>query len=421
MTSQRIAVIGGGLAGITTAYELVRRGFETVVYEAREDVARETSYANGAMLTPAMSDPWNAPGVYKHLAASLFNSRSPMKLRLGTVPSMFTWGLRFLRNSTAARHDAATQASYRLARHSLECTRALREQLGLQYDAAARGALKLFHSQAGMQGPLAMARRLEPLGLRFEVLDRDATVQAEPELEAIRDRISGALYFPDDESGDALKFCEALTQVIVKSGGIVRTGTCVSSIAVERGKVIGVVIDQELHQACAVVVAAGNATPQLVRRLGITLPIQPAKGYTLTFDISHLERRPLLSVIDDALHAAVVPLNARLRVAGTAEFAGMDKTLHAERVENLLALLGDIYPHIAAAIDRRHADVWAALRPMSADGLPFIGPTRVPGLFVNAGHGHLGWTLAAGSANLLADLISRQEPAVDPGPYRATR
>lgn len=421
MKIRRIAVIGGGLAGITSAYELARRGFEITLYEVREAVALETSFANGSMLTPSMSDPWNAPGVHKRLAASILDPQSPMKLRVGTLPSLFCWGMRFLRNSTVSRHNLATRASYQLARYSLERTRALREQLALNYDEAAHGSLKVFRSAAAMQPSLSAAQLLAPLGLRFETLDRNAAIAVEPELAAIRERISGALHFPDDESGDAFKFCEALARATMHEGGRVHTGARVDAIAVENGKVLGVVTKRGMDRVDAVVAAAGNATPQLLKPWGIYLPIQPAKGYTVTFDITHIERRPQLPVIDDALHAAVVPIGTRLRVAGTAEFAGMDTTLRTDRIENLLTLLADIYPRIASRIDHSRANAWTALRPMSADGLPFIGPTRVSGLFVNAGHGHLGWTMAAGSAILLADLLDGREPDLDPDPYRTNR
>lgn len=421
MQKQKIAIIGAGLAGITTAYELARRGKEVTVYEMREGIARETSFANGSMLTSAMSDPWNAPGIHRHLAASLFDPRSPMKLRLRAVPSLFIWGLRFLRNSTPARHKAATTASYRLGCYSVERTRELRELLNLQYDAASRGSMKLFRDPQAMESSLAAARLLAPIGLRFELLDRDGAVASEPELASIRAQIAGAVRFPDDESGDALKFCEALGQCIAQQGGRVLTRAPVATIAIERGKAVGVMVADDLHRTDVVVVAAGNATPRLLRPLGLSLPIKPVKGYTVTFDISHLQHRPQIPIIDDASHAAVVPLGTRLRMAGTAEFAGMDTTLSPERIDILLGLLAGIYPQIAAQIDHARGQAWTALRPMSADGLPFIGPTRVPGLLVNAGHGHLGWTLAVGSAHLLADLIAGHRLAIDPAPFSAMR
>ena len=391
------------------------------MFEAREGVALETSCANGSLLTPAMSDPWNAPGVYRLLAASLFDPSSPMKLHPAAIPSLLKWGVRFLRNSTLARYRAATRSNYRLARYSVERTRELRDRLGLQYDAAAVGSMKLFRCRASFERSLALARLLEPLGLRCEVLDRDGAVSMEPALLSIREQIVSALRFPDDECGDARKFCEALAQVLPLTGGTLLTGTRVSALAVENGRAIGVITDKGLHRAAAVVAAAGNATPRLVRPLGISLAIRPVKGYTVTIDASRVEGRPLIPVIDDDSHAAVVPIGTRLRVAGTAEFAGMDTTLREERIAALHTLLATVYPAIAQSIDHANVEKWAALRPVSADGLPFIGATRVRNLFVNAGHGHLGWTLAVGSAHLVADAITGERSAIDPAAYCANR
>lgn len=418
---RKVVVVGGGLGGISVAYELMRRGYDTQLMEMREGVALETSYANGALLTPSMADPWNAPGVHRHLAASIFNRHSAMKLRLSAIPSLGGWGLRFLHYSNAARHEAATKASFVLAKYSVDRIRHLADRLSLRYDATAGGTLKVFRTRAAMQGPLALANKLAPLGLQFEVLDAEGAIAVEPALAEIRSRLAGAIRFPDDTSGDAWQFCEQLTAAFVRAGGIVRLGTAVTGIAVTGKAVAGVCVGDRVERADTVIVAAGNSSAKLVRRLGISLPIRPAKGYTLTFEAAHIARRPVLPIIDDALHAAIVPIGTRLRVAGTAEFAGNDLRIRRDRIENLFDLLGAVLPHVAEQLPRASAQPWTGLRPMSADGLPFIGLTRVPGLYVNTGHGHLGWTLAMGSAHLLADIIDNRPPDIDPAPYRAQR
>jgi D-amino-acid dehydrogenase len=416
-----VSVIGGGLAGVSVSYELVSRGYQTVLYESRDGIALETSYANGAMLTPSMADPWNAPGVHRHLAASLFDPRSAMKLRLKALPSLIGWGRQFLRHSTRARHEAATRACFLLGQHSMQRTRELRRSLSLEYDAASVGTLKVFTSTAGMQGPLALAGKLKTLGLEFEVLDGSKTVAAEPALAEIRGSIAGSIRFPDDETGDARQFCQQLSAAFVKAGGVLRTGARVDGVAIEKGAAVGVHVGGRLEHAHEVVIAAGNTSVALARKLGIALPIRPAKGYTVTFDASHLEGAPVIPIVDDARHTAIVPLGRRLRVVGTAEFAGNDLTIRPERIENLLAVLSELMPGIARQLPCSSALPWAGLRPMSADGLPFIGPAAIPGLHINAGHGHLGWTLASGSAHLLADLLEGRPPAIDPTPYRTIR
>ena len=416
-----ITVVGAGLAGIATAYELAQRGHQTCLLERREGVALETSYANGGLLTPSMPDPWNAPGVHRQLAASLFKPDSAMLLRLGAIPSLLGWGWRFLRHSTRDRHEAATRASFLLTKYSVEHTRVLRARLSLDYDAAAVGSLKVFGSHTAMESSMAVASRLGSLGLRFEMLDADGAVAAEPALAESRGRIAGALRYPDDEVGDARKFCEALTREFVKAGGRVRMGTSVTGIQVTQRAVSGVIVGQRLEPTDRVVVAAGNSSSELLKGLGLRLPIRPAKGYTATFEAAHIETRPRIPIIDDAFHAAVTPLGTRLRIAGTAEFAGNDARIRVERIDNLYRLLERILPGIARQLPRAAAQPWAGLRPMSADGLPFIGPTPVAGLYVNSGHGHLGWTCAAGSARLLADLLEGRNCEIDPTPYCAFR
>jgi D-amino-acid dehydrogenase len=414
-------VIGGGLIGLATAWELVSRGEPVTVVEAREDVGLEASFANGGMLTASMADPWNAPGIYRQLAISLFDPHSPMKVRLHAVPGLVHWGLKFLRNSRPSVHRDATRASYLLAANSIARLRELRTELSLEYHADASGTMKVFRTDMAMAGSLAVARDLANLGLRFETLTGAGAVAAEPQLAPIADRITGALLFPADESGDALQFCRTLKAHILRCGGEIRTGQRVSRLVSTNNVISGVVVGNERLAARRVVVAAGNGTRRLVFSTGLSLPIAPAKGYSITVQRNGLGDWPRLPVVDDDLHAAVVPIGDRLRIAGTAEFTGEDTRITRERIDMLFNLLDSVYPHISRRVDRGTAHCWAGLRPMSADGLPFVGATNVSGLYVNAGHGHLGWTLAMGSAHLLADLIAGREPDIDPGPYRPGR
>lgn len=411
-------VIGGGLMGITTAWELISRGESVELLEAAPDVALEASYANGAMLTPAMPDPWNGPGVYRQLAASLFNPYSPMKLRISAVPSLIGWGLEFLRNSSAARHREATRASYALAAYSLAETSKLREALGLEYEAAAKGAMKVFRDAAALAAPKRIAEDLASRGLRYEVLDADAAVAVEPQLAAIRDSIAAALFYPDDETGDAHLFCKALAARVREHGGSIRCGVKVTRLVAQGGRIVGADTDAGRVQAQRVVLAAGNGSVPLARSVGLRVPIRPAKGYSVTIPRQPNVEWPRMPIIDDKMHAALVPIGDRLRLVGTAEFTGHDKRIRQSRVDNLFRLLENVYPHIAASVDRSTAQPWAGLRPMSSNGLPRIGPAGPEGLFLNAGHGHLGWTHAVGSAKLVVDQMLGATPALDPTPYR---
>ena len=419
-------VIGGGLLGLSTAYALLERNHSVTVLEAREDVGLEAGYKNGGILTPSMSDPWNAPGVIKHLASSVFNSQSSLKLHLRELPSLFFWGLKFLRHSSAPHYRNAIDANYRLAAYSVQKTRALRERLDLSYDAATNGTLKLFRHRVAMQAPEALAESLKPLGLRFNKLDVDGVIATEPQLEPIKNQIAGALHFPDDECGDAHLFCLRLAEHIRKKGGDIRTDVMVKRLLTQNGKMVGIETAQGTINTDHVIVAAGVQSPALLKTAGIALSVKPAKGYSITLnpeaiDTSVHKTLPRLPVIDDVMHAAVIPLGDRLRLVGTAEFAGFDKRLCPQRVDNLFNLFKQLYPQLAPHIDFSKADSWVGLRPMSASGKPFIGPTNIRGLFVSAGHGHLGWTMAVGSAYLLADQIDNTTPIIDPAPYHLTQ
>ena len=414
-------IVGAGLMGLATAHALLERGERAVVIEARDGVGLETSFGNAGMMTPSMGDPWNSPGVHRHLLSSLFDPRSPMKLRLRAVPSLSVWGPRFLLNSARDRHLAATEANFRLGRYSVEQTRRLRDELGLRYEAADRGTMKMFRTTAAMEAPVALSRRLARIGLKVVELDRDGAVAAEPQLAAIADRIAGALFFPDDAVGDSLAFCRALQSRLVAAGVDIRLATHARRLVVDGGSVRGVVADTGQIPAHRVVVASGPWSPKLLRTAGVSLPVKPAKGYSVTLDMQDVADGPLIPVVDDAMHAAVAPIGKRLRIAGTAEFAGFDTRLNRTRIDNLVGLLRAIYPRIADRVDLSKAMPWTGLRPMSCDGKPFIGQCAVTGLYVNSGHGHLGWTHAVGSGQLLADLITGRAPALAATPFEPQR
>lgn len=415
-----VVVVGAGLAGLSIAMELAGRGRRVCVLEAADDVATGASFANGGLLTPSMSDPWNAPGVHRHLMASLFDPHSAMKLRPKAVPSLIGWGLRFLSRSRPEAHRRATIACYRIADYSLAVMGELRERYGLSFEASSCGSLKLFRSPAGVEASLPAAELLAQQGMRFELLDRRATLLAEPQLAQIADQIEGSIFYPGDEKGDARLYCQALRAEIESAGGEIRLGTRVSRILGGAGAVQGVQTDRGVVLAPAVVVAAATASDRLTRGFGLRLHIRPAKGYSLTLEVDD-GPMPSLPVVDDALHAAITPWGSRLRIAGTAEFAGEDRRIDPARIENLVGLLDALYPQLSGRLRMQSAFPWCGLRPMSADGLPYVGAAPVRGLWVNSGHGHLGFTMAAGSARLLADLMDGRPPEIDPAPFALMR
>lgn len=422
MADVDVIVVGAGLIGITVAYELSSRGQRVELLEARDGVALETSYANGGLLTPSMSDPWNSPGILKNILASLCDQRSAMKLRLSALPFLIPWGIRFLKNASPERYWAATRANYLLASYSTEMTRQLRNRVSLSYDALSNGTLKVFRDLPAMEGATALMERLAADGLHWRSLTREALLDFEPALRPIGGQLVGALHFPNDEVGDAHLFCRALARRLVDSGTAIRTGIKVKRIISKRSKLVGIETGEGILKCGQIVVAAGYRTAAMVAPLGLRLPIKPVKGYSVTVRVpADHEYWPRIAAVDDAMHAVVVPLGERIRVAGTAEFAGEDRRIRAERVRNLVELLGALYPRAAAEVTPDSFERWTGLRPVSADGVPFVGATSVGGLFVSSGHGHLGWTMAMGSACLLADIMLGARPAIEATSYSPMR
>jgi D-amino-acid dehydrogenase len=417
MTQNPIILIGAGLAGVTSFYELAARGLPTVLIDGETQIAQGASFANGAVLHPSLPDPWNNPGIGVPLLASVFNPLAPMKLHLGQVPKLLGWGASFLRNSAPARHRAITQANYSLAQYSTRQTDALRQSLGLQFEASEQGTLKLFHTSAERAAALAMAELLAPQGLVYEKLDADALLAREPSLAQAGDPPMGALYFPDDRVGNARVFCEQLLAQGQKLGGELRLGVQATKLLRESGRVVGVEVDGEALLG-QVVVSAGVGGRALLAPLGINLPVQPAKGYSLTLSTASLEGTVLAHpLVDPRLHISVTPLPDRLRILGMAEFIGHDRAIEPSRLRLLQQFFERLLPDMAAQLDWAAGEAWAGLRPMSSDGRPFIGATPIEGLWLNCGHGHLGWTMAVGSARLLADLMTGATPEIAPAPF----
>lgn len=415
-------VVGAGLIGTCTAYALADRGIAVTVFENDAEPACQASFANGGMLTPSMADPWNAPGVWRHLAASLFDRSSGMLLRPTAIPSLLGWGSQFLKNANEAHFEAATRANFLLSAHSVSTTKQWSKREKLEFDFSDKGTLKIFRDPQAMGAPLKIARKLQPFGLRFEQLSQSAAIELEPALAPVAPMIASAIYYPDDPRGDARRFVNALSEAAKEKGVRFRFGTPVDAVIREKGRATGIVSRARETHADIVILAAGWRSATLLKASGLRLPIKPVKGYSLTFDhVSGGATRPDIAVVDEALHAAVVPLGTRLRVAGTAEFAGDKTEIQPARVANLRRLLAEIYPGIADDLRAVPGSGWAGLRPMSADGCPFIGAAHLDGLWVNAGHGHLGWTMAAGSADLLAALVVGGVPAVAAAPFAPTR
>jgi D-amino-acid dehydrogenase len=416
-----VVVIGSGLLGVSTAYWLRELGATVTVLERAAGPGRETSFANGALLTPSMADPWNAPGVLWKLLGWLGREDSPMLLRPAALPGLARWGLRFLRESRESRFRANTLANVQLAKYSLATLQAMRSLDGMSFDHGEVGTLKLIRNVHSFDEARAMADWLREYGVNSRALAREATVELEPALRPIASELVGSIHYPADEHGDAYRYCEALAALAARRGVTFCYGTTVTGIVANGARLARVQTESGSLAGDSVVVAAGSYSPLLLAPTGIRLPVAPVKGYSISVRLPAGVEGPRIPILDEELHAVAVPLGRNLRVAGTAEFAGHDLTLPAGRVENLVRLLSRTYPEIAARVSRDDIEPWTGLRPMSADGVPIVSHTPIGNLFLNTGHGHLGWTMAAGSGRALADVVMGRTPAIDLAPYALDR
>ncbi|HKE45399.1 MAG TPA: D-amino acid dehydrogenase [Steroidobacteraceae bacterium] len=416
-----VIVIGSGLIGISTAWALRERGAEVTVLERAEGPARETSFANGALLTPSMADPWNSPGVFWRLLHWVGREDSPMLLRPRALPSLARWGLQFIRYSSRQHYRHNTLLNAQLAVYSLRALQELRQQVRLDYASGTLGTMRLFRERADLDAALEMVEWLAQHGVHSRTLDRDATLGMEPALEPIAGQLAGGIHYPDDEHGDAFRFCEDLARHATERGVRFHYATRVERLEARERRITRVVGESQSWEADAVVVAAGSYSPQLVANLGIRVPVQPVKGYSITVPLDGVRPAPRMPLLDDSLHAVAVPLADRMRLAGTAEFAGFDRTVTPARLENLRFFLRQTYPQIARTASGAGTTSWAGLRPMSCDGVPIIGATALENLFLNTGHGPLGWTMCVGSGRALADLMLGARPEIDLAPYSLQR
>lgn len=414
----RVVIVGSGLMGLTTAYFLNRAGADVCVVDRQDSAGRETSFANGGMLHASQANPWNAPGILWAAMRMFGREDSPLLIRKAVLLRLLHWGAAFVRQSNPELYARNIRRNAGLAHYSLMVMRELRESETLAYDCSERGTLTIYRTQREVDAAAQYAERFAAAGLSFDTVDRERACEIEPALSGIASEISGATYYPADESGDSFKFCQQLRQICASAGVEFQFDTTVRKLTREGNLVGAAHTDRRRLRGDAFVLAAGSYTPLLSRGVGVRVPVQPVKGYSITAPIGSWTGAPRTPVVDEHLHAAVCPLGDRLRVAGTAEFAGYNRTLTKSRIDNLFRLLTSLYPDYEAHLDPVNTDRWTGLRPMSPDGVGIMGRTRIPNLFLNTGHGHLGWTMAAGAGKAVAAEVLGGAAEFDLGPYR---
>jgi D-amino-acid dehydrogenase len=409
----KVLVLGGGVIGTTTAYFLARDGHEVEVVERRHDVAQETSFANAGIIHVSLVEPWNEPGIALKLVKWIGRDDSPALLRPSAIPGMLAWGREFLRNSARARHERHTLINLRLALYSSGVLRELRAQTGIRYDHGTAGLLKLFRDEASLAHAAAVAERLRPHGVPYRVLDAREAVELEPAIAPIATELEGGVHFPDDESGDARLFTRALADEAEREGVRFRFDTDILHLDAEGERVTGVGTGGGRLEADAFVLALGSYSPAIVRPLGLRLPVYPVKGYSLTAPKGGWNDAPRMVVADESLKVGVTILGDRIRIAGSAEFTGYDVMPNERRADYVWRMAMRVFPELGRHVQRSAVQPWSGLRPMTPDGPPILGATAHRNLFLNTGHGHLGWTMACGSARAVADAVSGRAPAID--------
>jgi len=406
----KVLVLGSGVIGVTTAHYLAQAGHEVTVVDRQREPALETSFANAGEISPGYSAPWAAPGLPIKAVKWLFMRHRPLVIWPVLDPALWIWGLRLLRNCTEARYDINKNRMLRLAEYSRACLEALRADTGIRYDERMQGTLQLFRTDAQVEGAAADIAILEHFGVRYEVLDRAGCVRVEPALARVQRKFAGGLRLPGDETGDCFKFTQGLARLAAQAGVTFRQGIHIRAMRAEGDRITGVATDAGDLDADAYVVALGSYSPLMLRPLRIAVPVYPVKGYSLTVPIVDAAKAPESTVMDETYKVAVTRLGDRIRVGGTAELKGYNLTLREARRDTLDHVVTDLFP---GGGDVSRATFWTGLRPMTPDGPPLIGPTRYSNLYLNTGHGTLGWTMAAGSGRVLADLISGRDPEVD--------
>ncbi|MEW6514482.1 MAG: D-amino acid dehydrogenase [Pseudomonadota bacterium] len=413
----RIVVLGAGLIGVATAWFLAEDGHEVSVVDRQPGPARETSFANGGQISVSHAEPWANPGTPLKVLKWLGREDSPLLWRLRADATQWAWGLRFLRECTPHRTRANIRAILALALDSRARLKALRHELGLDYDCLERGILHYYTDAAEFEHAIPQAEFMRKIGCDRVVKSAAECFAIEPALANSTIPIVGGTYTVEDESGDAQRFTVLLAERCTARGVSFRYDSAVTGIEQDGKRFSAIVFaNGERLMADACVVALGSYSPLLLRPLGIRIPVYPAKGYSITIPLSDGAPTPMVSLTDDEAKVVISRLGQHLRVAGTAEFTGYDTHINPARIAPLLRRVRQVFPQLAFRNDA--VEPWTGLRPATPSNVPLIGPTPVIGLFVNTGHGTLGWTLAVGSGRLLADQIAGRVTAIDAAPYR---
>jgi D-amino-acid dehydrogenase len=405
----KVIVMGAGVIGVTTAYYLAKSGCEVSVIDRQPGAGLETSFANAGEISPGYASPWAGPGVPLKAVQWILDRHGPLVLRPQFDPAMWRWILQMLRNCTSRRYAINKSRMVPIAEYSRDCLRELRAETGIAYDHRSQGTLQLFRKRSQLDHIGGDVDILKQYGVPFEVLDRQGCIQAEPALAGAPASFVGGLRLPDDETGDCHLFTQRLMAMAEAIGVRFVANTQIERIAVEGDRVASVVTNAGPVAADAYVMALGSFSPLLLRPIGIDIPVYPVKGYSITVPVVDDGGAPQSTVMDESYKVAITRLGDRIRVGGTAEVGDYRVRLATGRRLTLERSLLDLFPRGG---DLTEPSFWSGLRPMTPDGPPIIGQARYKNLYLNTGHGTLGWTMACGAGRIIADQLLGNRPAI---------
>ncbi len=406
----KVIVIGSGVIGTSTAYYLSRAGADVTVIDRQSGPALETSFANAGQVSPGYSTPWAAPGIPLKALKWIFQKHAPLSIRPDGSLWQLRWIASMLRNCTSERYAVNKERMMRIAEYSRDCLRALRDETGIGYEQRAGGTLQLFRTSKQLASAQRDISVLEECGVPYELLDAAGVCEAEPALAYSNAPITGGLRLLGDETGDCQRFTSELAKSAVDLGVKFLFSRHVESLAADGNRILGVRVGDELLRADRYVVAMGSYSRDLLLPLEIRIPVYPVKGYSLTIPLTNERLAPVSTVLDETYKIALTRFDNRIRVGGMAELGGFDHHLNPARRATLEMVTRELFP----GGDLERASFWTGLRPMTPDGPPVIGGTRYSNLFLNTGHGTLGWTMACGSARLVSDIMIGRRPEISP-------
>jgi len=401
----KVIVLGSGVIGLTSAWYLNQAGFDVTVIDRQAKAGEETSFANAGQISYGYSSPWAAPGIPTKAIKWLFEQHAPLKIKPSVSPELITWASQMLSNCQLDKYRVNKSRMLTIANRSRECLAKLNQEFDLNYQGRTKGTLQIFRTHAQLKAVEKDMTLLEESGTRFKLLDAKQCLEQEPGLANMEGDLVGGLHLPDDETGDCYLFCQQLQQMAQQAGVKFLFDTRIRSLITEQKEIVAVNTSQGVLSADHFVVALGSYSKALLNPLGINIPVYPVKGYSLTLPVINQRQAPTSTIMDETYKVAVTRFDQRIRVAGTAELAGFDPALPDKRTATLNHVVSNLFPK---GVDFSQAEYWTGFRPMTPDGTPIIGKTPYRNLYTNTGHGTLGWTMACGSADILAELMASE-------------